>query len=329
MKRRKFITLLGGAAAMTSWPFAARGQVPNKRPIIAWLGTGTRSGAGRFIGFLREGLGELGYTEGRNIEIVVRMAENQIERLPALAEEVVGFKPAVIVAGAVDAALAAKKVTSTIPIVSGALADADHLGLVASYARPGGNVTGITPYIAGLPAKQVELAREIVPGAAKIGLLGNMNDPKAPPQRDELKDAARTLGATVVVPEVRGGEGVAAAIQELASERVDVVIVLQTTMLLSLRKQIAPLMAASRLPAIYGYREHVDEGGLIGYGVDLGWCWHRLATYVHKILNGAVPADLPVEFPPKLQMVVNVKTAKSLGITVPPILLARADEVIE
>ena len=258
------------------------------------------------------------------------MAENQIERLPALAEEVVRLQPAVIVAGAVDAALAAKKVTSTIPIVSAALADADHLGLVASYSRPGGNVTGITPYIAGLPAKQIELAREIVPGAGKIGLLANLNDPKAPPQRDELKNAAGALGATVIVPEVKGPNDVAAQMQEaLVSERIDVVIVLQTTMLLSLRRQIATLMATNRLPTVYGYREHVDEGGLISYGVNLRWCWHRLATYVHKILNGAAPGELPVEFPPRLQMVVNVRAAKALGITVPPLLLARADEVIE
>jgi putative ABC transport system substrate-binding protein len=231
----------------------------------------------------------------------------------------------VIVAGAVDAALVAKKATATVPIVSGALADAEHLGLIASYARPGGNVTGITPYIAGLPAKQIELARELVPSATKIGLLGNMNDPKAPPQRDELKEAARALGLTVVIPDVRGAEGLVEAIRE----RVDVAIVLQTTMLLSLRNRIAPLMATNRVPAVYGYREHVDEGGLISYGVNLGWCWQHLATYVHKILKGAAPADLPVEFPPRLQMVINVKTANVLGITIPPILFARADEVIE
>jgi putative ABC transport system substrate-binding protein len=235
----------------------------------------------------------------------------------------------VIVAGAVDAALVAKRVTSSIPIVSGALADADHLGLIASYARPGGNVTGITPYIAGLPAKQIELARELVSSATRIGVLGNMSDPKAPPQRDELKEAARKLGLTVVMGDLRGADGLAETIEALASESVDVVIVLQTTMLLSLRKPIAPLFAAKRLPAVYGYRQHVDEGGLISYGVNLGWCWQHLATYVHKILKGASPADLPVEFPPRLQMVVNMKTAHALGMTVPSILLARADELIE
>ena len=329
MRRREFITSLGGAGAVAFWSRAGRAQVPSKRPLIVWLGSGTTAAVGRWVGFLRKGLEELGYTDGRDIEILVRMAENRAERLPGLAQEIIALRPAVIVAGAVDSALVAKETTSTIPIVSGALADADHLGLIASYSRPGGNVSGITPYISGLPAKQIELVRELVPSATKIGLLGNMNDPKAPPQRDELKAAARALGLAVVIPEVKGAEGLAEAIQALASERVDAAIVLQTTMLLSLRKEIAPLMATSRVPAVYGYREHVDEGGLISYGVNLGWCWQHLATYVDKILKGASPADLPVEFPPRLQMVVNVKTANALGITIPPILLARADEVIE
>ena len=272
---------------------------------------------------------ELGYTEGRNIEIVYRFAEGQPERLPTLAEELVRPNPALILAGAVDAAVAAKKVAATTPIVTAVLADPVNLGLVASYARPGGSITGIMPYVDGLPAKQMELAREVVPGAAKVGLLGNMNDPKAPHQREELEGVAGKLGINIVAPEVRGPEDVEAAMQALASERVDVVIVLQTTMILSARRQIAALAAASRLPAVYGYREHVDDGGLISYGVDLRWCFHRAATLVDKILKGAVPADLPVEFPTRLQLVINLKTAEALGIKVSPLLLARADEVIE
>lgn len=329
MRRRELITSLGGAVAVACWSSVARGQTPSKRPLIVWLGSGTTAAVGTWVGFLRKGLEELGYVDGRDIDLVIRMAENQAERLPGLAEEVVALQPAVIVAGAVDAALVARKATSSIPIISGALADADHLGLIASYARPGGNVTGITPYVAGLPAKQIELARELVSGAVRIGVLGNMNDPKAPPQRDELQEAARTLGLTVVVRDLKSADGLSEAVEELASESVHVVVVLQTSMLLSLRKPIAPLMAAKRLPAVYGYRQHVDEGGLVSYGVNLGWCWQHLATYVHKILSGASPADLPVEFPPRLQLVVNQKVATSLGITVPPILLARADEVIE
>jgi putative ABC transport system substrate-binding protein len=242
-------------------------------------------------------LRELGYEEGRDIDFIYRFADGREDRLPALAEELVGLKPAVIVAGAVNGAVAVKNVSSTIPVVCGALADAVHLGLIASYARPAGNVTGIAPYVEGLPAKQMEFAREIVPGAGKVGLLGNMNDPKAPPRQRELEDAARSLEVKLVVPEVSNPEDLDSAMQRLARERVDVVIVLQTTMLLSERRQIAVLAAANGLPAIYGYREHVDEGGLISYGVDLRWCYRRAATYVRKILNGIAPGDLPVEFP--------------------------------
>jgi len=327
MKRRKFITLVGGAAAV--WPLAARGQALSRRPLIVFFGSAYLANAGGFIGALRDGLNELGYAEGRNIDLVTRFAENQMERLPSLAEEVVRLQPAVIVASASDTSLAAKKATSTIPIVTGALADAEHLGLVASYAHPGGNVTGIMPYVDGLPSKQIELAREVVPGLSKVGLLGNRNDAKVVHQLDELQDVARTLGLTVVVPEINDPEDVNVAIDALVKDRVDVVIVLQSAMLLSLRKQMAASMAANRLPAVYGYRQHVDAGGLISYGVDLLWCYHRAAYYVDKILKGSAPADLPVEFPTKLQMVVNLRAAKELGLTIRPTLLARADEVIE
>jgi putative ABC transport system substrate-binding protein len=326
MKRRKFIGLIGGAAA---WPLVARGQSPTKQPLLVFFGSGIKANAGPFFGSFQRGLEELGYVEGRNYEFVIRTAENRIERIPALAEEVVALKPAVIIASSSDTASVAKQVTSTIPIVSGALADAERLGLVVSYSRPGGNVTGIMPYIAGLPSKQIELGREIVPRAVKIGLLGNANDPKVEPQLAELKDTARALGLMTVIPEINSSEDVGGGIRSLANERVDVVIVLESTMLLSLRRQIAQLMAENRLPAVYGYRLHVEEGGLISYGVDLLWCWRRVATYVHKILNGASPADLPVEFPPRMQLVVNLKAATSLGLTIPPMLLGRADEVVE
>ena len=222
-----------------------------------------------------------------------------------------------------------KKLTQTIPIVTPTLADAVDLGLVASFARPGGNVTGITPYIDGLPAKQMQFAREVVPAAGKIGILGNMNDPKAPPQRRELEDAGRKLAVAIIAPEVGNPEDLDGAMLELARKRVDVVIVLQTTMLLSERRRIAELAIADRLPCIYGYREHVDDGGLISYGVDLRWCFRRSAALIHKILNGTPPSEVPVEFPAGLEMVVNLTTAKALGLTVPPPLLARADEVID
>jgi putative tryptophan/tyrosine transport system substrate-binding protein len=327
MRRRELLVLLSGAVA--SWPVVVSAQVAGGRPLIVWFGSATRSAATRWMGFFQEGLKELGYIEGQDYELVDRYAEYQVDRLPAVAAEVVALKPTVIVAGAVDTAVAARKITSTIPIVSGALADAQHLGLIDSYSRPGGNVTGITPYIANLPAKQMELACEVVPGARKVGLIGNVNDPKAPPQRDELEGVAKKLGITVLTPKVDTPDDLSDAVGTLAKEHVDVVIVLETTMLLAQRREIALLLAANRLPAVYGYRDHADSGGLISYGVDLSWCWRRVATYVVKILSGAAPGDLPVEFPPKLQMVVNLSTAKALGLTIPQSIVGRADEVIE
>jgi putative tryptophan/tyrosine transport system substrate-binding protein len=327
MRRRDFVAVL--ASISGAWPVGLNAAPGSDRPLIAWFSGLSEESAAVNVGAFREGLRELGYIEGANIEVVYRFGGGYEERLPAIAEELVRLKPAVIVASGVNAAVAARRVTSTIPIVCPFLADAVHLGLVASFAHPGGNVTGVTPYVEGLPGKQMEFAREIVPGANKVGLLGNLNDPKAPPQRHELEDAARSLEVNVVAPEIQRPEDLAGAVETLARERVDVVIVLQTTMLLSERRQIAALMAAKRLPAVYGYREHVDDGGLLSYGVDTRWCSRRSATYVHKILNGAAPSDLPVEFPTRLFLVVNLRTAKGLGLTISPRLVALADEVIE
>jgi putative ABC transport system substrate-binding protein len=327
MRRREFLFLLGSAAA--SWSHAANTPLPSSRPVVVWLAAATQSAILGIIGAFQEGLHELGYTEGRNLDLVFRFADGYMERLPGLAEEVVRLKPAVILAGSVVCTVAVKKLTATIPIVTPTLADAIELGLVASMVRPGGNVTGITPYVSGLPAKQMELARDVVPDARRVGLLGNMNDPKALPQRDELEDVGRQLGVECVVPEVRSPEDLDSAMQALARERVDAVIVLQTTMILSERKHIAALAIAHRLPTICGYREHVDDGGLISYGVDLHWCFRRAATFVHKILQGTPPGELPVEFPTRLEMVVNLQTARALGMTVSPLLLYRADAVIQ
>jgi putative ABC transport system substrate-binding protein len=330
MRRREFITLLGGTAASSMvWPLAARAQVSTKRPLIAWLSLGAQPATSVFVDAFLQGMRELGYVEGRNFDIMYRFADGYIERLPALAEELVRLHPNVILAPASGPAVAAKRATATITIVTPALADAVHLGLVASDARPRGNVTGITPYVAGLPAKQMELAREVVPGAARIGVLANLTDPKAPAQWQELEAAGRELGVNVVAADVRTPDDLDSAFEALARHRIDVMIVLQTSMLLSERRRIAALAATTRLPAIYGYREHIDDGGLISYGVDLRACFRRGAFYVHKILNGVAPGDLPVEFPTKLELVVNLKAAKSLGLEIPPMLLGRADEVIE
>jgi putative tryptophan/tyrosine transport system substrate-binding protein len=326
MQRREFIAAFGGVAA--AWPVAVLAQ-SLKRPLIAWLSTGSHTASSGFVDAFLQGMRDLGYVEGRDFDIVYRLADGYAERLPALAEELVRLKPTVILAAATGPAVAAKKATATIPIVTPALADAIHLSLIASEARPGGNVTGITPYVAGLPAKQLELAREVVPGAANIGVLNDVNDPKAPPQWRELQAAGLAKGLKVVAAEVRTPDDFDGAFQALASERLDVVIVLQTSMLVSERQKIAHLAAATRLPMVYGYREHVVDGGLISYGVDLRECFRRSAVYVKKILTGTAPGDLPVEFPTKLELIINLGTAKVLGLTIPPSLLARADEVIE
>jgi putative tryptophan/tyrosine transport system substrate-binding protein len=334
MKRREFITLIGGAAASSvacsvAWPLAARAQVSPKRPTVAWISGGTREVAASFIENFLRGMRELGYVEGRNLDMLYRFTDGYQERLPALTEEVVRLKPDVILATAAINAVAARKATSTIPIVTPALADAVHLGLIASEARPGGNVTGIEPYVAGLPAKQIEFAREIVPGAGKIGLLTNLKDPKAPAQAQELEASARAANIKIVSADANEPHELDGALRILSDERVDVVIVLQTSMLLAYGRQIAASALEKRLPTVYGYREHVVAGGLISYGVDLRWCFYRGAYFVDRILRGTAPGDLPIEFPTKMFLAVNLKTADALGITVQPMLLGRADEVIE
>ncbi|KWV51370.1 ABC transporter substrate-binding protein [Bradyrhizobium macuxiense] len=324
MRRRDFI-LLGSALV---WPLAAQAS-PERPTLVAWLSGGTTQIAQPFVASFLDGMREFGYVEGRDFDMAYRSAEGVLDRLPALAEEIVRLKPDVILAAAVSSAVPARKATSAIPIVCPALADAVHLGLVASEARPGGNVTGIEPYVAGLPAKQMELVREVAPGAQRVGLLTNLRDPKAPPQAQELEATAKVLEMTIATADVNRSEEIDGAMQALASQYVDVVIVLQTTLLLSLSRRIAELAVAKRLPTIYGYREHVAAGGLISYGVDLRWCYRRSAYFVVKILHGTPPGDLPVEFPSKMLLSVNLKTAKALAVKIPEVFLLRADEVIE
>ena len=311
-------------------PDLVRAGTPPKRPIIGIPALLSVSKIGRsFAGFFLKGLQDLGYVVDRDLDIQRRNAGGDWDRLPAVVEEIVQLKPDVIYAFATLDAVAARKATSTIPIVCAALADAVRLGLIASEARPGGNVTGIMPYVAGLPAKQIELAREMVPGASTVGLLTNLKDPKAPAQVPELEAASQAVGLKVVAADVNRPEDVEVALRELANKRVDVVIVLETGLLVVNSAEIAAAALAMRLPTVYGYREHVIAGGLISYGVDLRWCFYRGAYFVDKILRGAAPGDLPVEFPTKMFLAINLRTAKALGLTVPPTLLGRADEVIE
>ena len=326
MRRREFISLIGGVAA--NWSLAVQAQT-KKWPLVGWLWYGELDIAANYLDQFLKGMHELGLIEGRDFDMVYRSADFRPERLPKAAEELVHLNPAIIVAGATIQAVAAKKATDMIPIVVPVLADPVGLGFVTSEARPSGNVTGIAPYIEGLPAKQLELAREVVPGATRIGLVHDVTDPKAQPQRREIEAAGKELEIKIVPAEVGNASDIGSAYDALAAAAVEVVVVEQSNMLVVSRKQIAEAAAAKKLPTVYGYREHVEAGGLISYGINLNSCFHRAAYYVDKILKGAKPGDLPVEFPTKVELVINLKTAKAVGLTIPPRLLTRADEVIE
>jgi putative tryptophan/tyrosine transport system substrate-binding protein len=326
MKRREFVTLLGGALAAWS-PHPAWAQTAGKRPLVGYLDVGSAE-AGLLSAFLA-GMRELGHVEGQTFDIAPRFGEGNLAQLPALAEALAKLKPDVIVTQNTPAAIAAKNAAPALPIVSAVLAEPVRMGLVASYARPGGNLTGILSSVEGLNAKQLELAIEVVPGATRVGLLVNVENIGNQPQRQEIEAAAAARGVELVPAEVRARDDLAPAFKSLAGKRVQVLIVLRDTMVLMERRRVAELAGAVRLPTVYAWREGVDAGGLISYGIKLTDNYRRAAVFVDKILKGARAGDLPVEFPTKLELVINLKTAKALGLDVPPMLLARADEVIE
>jgi putative ABC transport system substrate-binding protein len=325
MKRREFIALLG--VAVTSRPIIAFAQA--RRPLIAVIIASSQAASERWRHGLPQGLEELGQIEGRDYEIEYRYADGDPVRQPAIVEELIRHKPKVIVAGTTLAALAAKQATASIPIVCPSLTDPVGVGLVASEAHPGGNVTGILARVEGLPGKSLQLALDVLPTATKIGLLVNVNNPADTFQRRETEAAATKLGVNLVQVEVRTADEVGAAIQAFTRENVDIAVVLGDAMFINVRRQIAAFALASRLPTVYGRREHVEDGGLISYGIDLRGTWRRTAYYVDRILKGEKPADLPIEFPTKLELVINLSTAKALGMTIPEAFLLRADEVIE
>jgi putative ABC transport system substrate-binding protein len=326
VKRREFITLLGGAAA--AWPLAVHAQQP-AMPVIGFLHTGSAQPWAQSLAAFRQGLNMAGYNVDQNLMIEYRWADGHSDRLPTLAEELVRLKPDVIVAGSTAATLAAKRVTISIPIVCVTCTDPVGMGLVSSEARPGTNVTGNLTRVAGLTGKQLELASEIVPGLIKIGVLINVSNPTNVVQRREAEMAADKLGLTLVPVEISLPKDIHTAFQLLARESVQAVLVFQDTMFLSERKRIALMAAAAKLPTVSSFREHVEDGGLLSYGIDVPENFRRAAHYVDRILKGEKAANLPMEFSTKFSLVINLIAAMALGVEISPMLLARADEVIE
>ena len=327
LKRREFITLLGGAAA---WPLVAHAQ-QSAMPVIGFLNpTSPDANAERLRAF-RQGLKDTGYVERENVAIEYRWAENQVDRLPELTAELVRRQVAVIVTtGGPVAVLAAKAATATIPIVFIVAEDPVRFGLVASLARPGGNATGINILTVELVAKRLELLRELVPGAARIAVLVNpTNAAMAETTVRDAKAVARALGLQIQLLNVSTIREIDAVFSTFAHERPDALFIAGDPFLNSRRVQLAQLAAFHRLPATYALRDYAEAGGLMSYGPSITDAWRQIGIYTGRILKGAKPADLPVVQPNKFELVINAGTARMLGLTVPPTLLATADEVIE
>jgi putative ABC transport system substrate-binding protein len=327
IRRRKFITLLGGAAV--AWPLVARAQTLRQRPLVGLLQVQSLTYSARYTSEFLRGMAEFGYVEGRDIDFERRYAAGDLKRLPVLANELVKLKPDVIMTSTTAAALACAQATQSIPIVAAALVDPVGFGLAASEARPGGQVTGILISLDPLPGKQLALALEVVPGAAKVGVLMNALNPTTAVYRAGIEAAAATLSIKLVSVEVRGGDELDTAFQAFAHEKVELVFVAQDSLLLGERARLAALATAARMPTMYGLREHVEAGGLICYGINVAENFRRAATFVDKILKGAKVGDLPIELPVRLELLVNLKTAKSIGLAISETFLVRADEVIE
>ena len=328
MRRREFITLIGGAAA--AWPLAARAQQPARRQLIGFLaGASSTSAFSSTARSFLKGLGEQGFVDGRDIDITYRFADGYLERLPRLADELVRLKPDVILAPATPPALAAKRATATIPIVCPLLDNPVGLGLVSSHNRPVGNVTGILRYVEGLAGKNLEVATQLLPHATRVGLLVNVASTESVDKRRDTEVAAQKLPIKLVPVEVQSPDDLGGAFGTFASERVQAVVVLQDSMFFSEHRTIIALAAEHRLPAIWSTRIFAEAGGLISYGVDEADSFRRVAGYVGMVLKGAKPSDLPVELPTKFELIINLKAARALGLTVPDKLLALADEVIE
>jgi putative ABC transport system substrate-binding protein len=327
MRRRQVITLLVVVcAALPAW--AARSQVLKKPASIGVLLLGSKAATDPRLSGFPQGMQELGYVQDRNYVIEGRYADGDVARLPILFRELVQLKPDVIMTGTTAGILEVKRAPMTIPIVGASLTDPVSFGLATSLARPGGQVTGILISSDDLAAKQMELALNILPHAKKIGMLMHAGNQSNMVHRRNLEATANTRALTLVTSETHGPSDLDAAFQSLSGEHVELVVVPPDGLFVSERRRIVTLAATARLPVLYPYREFVEAGGLLSYGVDLRDSWRRAATFVDKILKGAKPADLPIE-QPKNELVVNVKAAKALGLDLPSTLLTRANQVIE
>jgi ABC-type uncharacterized transport system substrate-binding protein len=327
VRRRQFITLVGGAVA--AWPLAARAQQPaGKQPTIGFLGGGTPTGQRTWVAAFVQRLRELGWIEGRTVTIEYRWGEGRAERFTEIAAELVRLKVDVILAGGTEAAVAAKHATSVIPIVFPSAGDPIGSGLVASLARPGGNVTGLSNLGSDLAAKRLGLLREVLPGFRRLAVLANAAYSGGVTEMVEIDAAARTLGLEIVAFPIRRVEDIAPAFEALKG-RAEALYVVGDPLANTHRLRINTFAVAARLPTMHSQREYVESGGLMSYGANFPDLNRRAADYVDKILRGGKPADLPVEQPTKFDLVINLITAKALDLDVPPTLLARADEVIE
>ena len=324
MQRREFIA---GLSTTLVWSAAQAQQ--SSFPVIGYLQAGSAASTGDYLDAFRDAMRQLGYIEGRNIRLESRFADGAIERLPGLAIEMVRLNPSVIVSGPLPANLAIQKATNTIPIVMGTGADPVGFGLVESLAHPGGNITGIANFAEQLASKQLDIVRELLPRLSSVGVLVNVANPLHVPQWRETKEAADKAGIVSVPFEIHDAEQLDAAFVAFAKAKVDALLVPPDIGFLTNHLRIVELAASARLPAIYFSRWQVTTGGLMAYGPDVVAGYRRAAAYVDRILKGAKPAELPIEQPTQLLLVINLKTAKTLGLEIPTQLLARADEVLE
>ncbi len=327
MRRREFITLLGGAAAV-AWPMAARAQQPV--PVIGFLYSQSPEGSMESLGGFRQGLKDTGFFEGDNVTIDYRWAENQPDRLPALVAELVRRRVTVIAAMDSPSALPAKLASTTIPIVFGVGEDPVRLGLVTSLARPGGNLTGVNFFAAELTAKRLELLRELVPAAVRVAVLVNPDNAEiTEPTLRDVEATARSMGLQIQIVNVRTSRELHAAFASLVHERPDALFVSSGPFFNARRVQLALLAGRYGMPAIFTGRQYAQAGGLMSYGASLIGAWHQAGVYTGRILKGAKPAELPVVQSTRFELVINAETARMLGLTILPIMLSRADEVIE